>query len=280
MATFAIRADVATLSIQSSDYGTLLIVAAVFVIAGFLFLIEAIFDLLVQWWVGFRSIVLRHHQCWLLKYIRYCALKARDLNGKTRLIIHLFGHIVFVGISVIGIIGAVNESNDVSSGGDLSGMNTAKRLRQASGALFLLVIALFFVITFYLLLSSANRDARPPRKAPAGAVMIVSLVALALEAVYRIWSASSPTGFIIKQTALDVLVVMPELVVLVLFVVLNMDDMGDVRFVGVGVGQRREAPQQLEQAGDKCVNGTSRGDSMITDADCGAGARKSLQYKF
>ncbi|RSH93779.1 hypothetical protein EHS25_006427 [Saitozyma podzolica] len=237
VATFAIRADVATLSIQSSDYGTLLIVAAVFVIAGFLFLIEAIFDLLVQW---------------LLKYIRYCALKARDLNGKTRLIIHLFGHIVFVGISVIGIIGAVNESNDVSSGGDLSGMNTAKRLRQASGALFLLVIALFFVITFYLLLSSANRDARPPRKAPAGAVMIVSLVALALEAVYRIWSASSTTGFIIKQTALDVLVVMPELVVLVLFVVLNMDDMGDVRFVGVGVGQRREAPQQLEQAGDKC----------------------------
>jgi hypothetical protein len=51
VATFAIRADVATLSIQSSDYGTLLIVAAVFVIAGFLFLIEAIFDLLVQWWV-------------------------------------------------------------------------------------------------------------------------------------------------------------------------------------------------------------------------------------
>jgi hypothetical protein len=55
VATFAIRADVATLSIQSSDYETLLIVAAVFVIAGFLFLIEAVFDLLVQWWVGLRD---------------------------------------------------------------------------------------------------------------------------------------------------------------------------------------------------------------------------------
>lgn len=174
---------------------------------------------------------------------------------------------MFVGISVIGIIGAVNESNDVSSGGDLSGMHTAKRLRQASGALFLVVIALFFLFTFYLLVFPANRDARPPRKAPTGAVMIVSLAALAVEAVYRIWSASSTTGFIVKQTALDVLVVMPELVVLLLFVLLNMDDMGDVRFVGVGVARKRSTQQQPEHAGDKYVDGTPQEDVVIIKAD-------------
>lgn len=180
-----------------------------------------------------------------------------------------------MGISVIGIIGAVNESTGVSSGDNLSGMNSAKHLRQASGALFLLVIALFFIITFYLLLSPANRDARQPRKAPAGVVMIVSLLALAVEAVYRIWSASSTTGFIVKQTALDVLVVMPELVVLVLFVLLNMDDMGDVRFVSLG--QRRATQQQLEDAGDKYVNKTPQEDTVTTDADRRTGASKNLQ---
>ncbi|RSH95858.1 hypothetical protein EHS25_000951 [Saitozyma podzolica] len=224
VATFGMRSDVASLDAESCGYKTRVIVAAVLVIAGFLFLIEAVSDLLVHW-------------------ARYCALKAVQLTGRTRTIIHLLRHVVFVGVSVIGIIGAVKQSNDVSNG-DISGSTSAKRLRQASGALFLLVIALFFVVTFYLLVSSANLDGRKPRKAPTASVIIISLVALEVEAVYRIWSASSTTGFTIKETALDVLVVMPEWVVLVLSVELNMDDMTDIRLVG----QSRPAPHmgQLE----------------------------------
>lgn len=219
------------------------------VIAGFLFLIEAVSDLLVHWYVActVEKAAIVVFLC--LYRARYCALKALQLTGKTRTIIHLLRHVVFVGVSVIGIIGAVKQSNDVSNG-DIAGSTSAKRLRQASGALFLLVIALFFVVTFYLLVSSADLDGRKPRKAPTASVIIISLVALAVEAVYRIWSASSTTGFIIKQTALDVLVVMPEWVVLVLSVALNMDDMTDIRLVG----QSRPAPHmgQLE-LGCKCV---------------------------
>ncbi|KAL1406622.1 hypothetical protein Q8F55_008328 [Vanrija albida] len=207
VATFIVRYLVTRAHPTDSDYKTLLIVAGVLVVAGFLFYCEAILELLVVWYAGVRG---------------------ADLSG-FQVQIKRVRHLVLVGISALGIVGAINEVNAVSDG-DTSAYNTAKILRQASGGLFLAVsvLALLAVLAVACLGRAAHSTVRV---APGAAVLFTMIAAMTVECVYRVWSASTTSGFVVKQTALDVLLVVPELVILILFAVLSFDD-GDVHFVG------------------------------------------------
>ena len=55
------------------------------------------------------------------------------------------------------------------------------------------------------------------------------MVCAVLEAVYRLWSAIAHTGFIVTEGAVGVLVFMPEFVILLIVLLVNLDDMGDIK---------------------------------------------------
>lgn len=64
-------------------------------------------------------------------------------------------------------------------------------------------------------------------------VIYVSGTALMIESIYRVVSASSSSGWILSQQAVDVLLFMPEALVLLLFVGLDFDELADVRLFGL-----------------------------------------------
>lgn len=64
------------------------------------------------------------------------------------------------------------------------------------------------------------------------AVFATCGAALMLESVYRVVGASVMSGWILSQQAVDVLLFMPEAIVLIAFVLLDFDEMAGVCLVG------------------------------------------------
>lgn len=149
-------------------------------------------------------------------------------NPKVRKIMAPARHGLVAGISIIGIVGAVLQIVAVDNF-NMSQFNTAKALRQASGALFM-AVSLWVMVVPLLLLAKFNPLG--VRKLAPTAVLCVSGTALMIESVYRVVSASSSSGWILSQQAVDVLLFMPEALVLILFVGLDFDDLADVRLFG------------------------------------------------
>jgi hypothetical protein len=66
------------------------------------------------------------------------------------------------------------------------------------------------------------------------ATLVLCGAALMLESLYRVVAASVTSGWFLTQAALNVLLVMPELIVLLAFTLLDFDDLARVRFVRGG----------------------------------------------
>lgn len=148
--------------------------------------------------------------------------KLRKIMGPAR-------HGIVAGISILGIVGAVLQIVAVDNF-DMSQFNTAKALRQASGALFM-AVSLWVMVGPFVLLFMYNPIG--VRKLVPTVVICVSGTALMIESIYRVVSASSSSGWILSQQAVDVLLFMPEALVLLLFVGLDFDEMADVRLFGL-----------------------------------------------
>lgn len=220
IATFIVRYIVTRAHPTDSDYKTLLIVAGVLVVFGFLFYCEAILELLVTW---------------------YGAVRCADLTG-TQSLIKKVRHLVLVGISVLGIVGTINEVNAVSND-DMSAYNTAKIMRQASGGLFG-AVTLLTLLAIIVIACMGSVPHSSVSVAPGAIILTLMTLAMGVECAYRVWSATSSTGFVVKQTALDVLLIAPECVIIILFGIFSFED-GDVRF-GFGGGSR-DGKQRLPQ---------------------------------
>ncbi|WOO84093.1 uncharacterized protein LOC62_05G007615 [Vanrija pseudolonga] len=226
IATFIVRYIVTRAHPTDSDYKTLLIVAGVLVVFGFLFYCEAILELLVVW---------------------YGAVRCADLTGMQRMIKKV-RHLVLVGISVLGIVGTINEVNAVSND-DMSAYNTAKIMRQASGGLFGAVTVLTLLAIIVIACMGRVKHSRVS-VARGATILTIMTLAMGVECAYRVWSATSSTGFVVKQTALDVLLIAPECIIIILFGVFSFED-GDVRF-GFGTGgasQLQRVPQYSPESG-------------------------------
>lgn len=145
-------------------------------------------------------------------------------------------------------MGTINEVT-AASDNDAAKFSNAKDLRLASGGLFLAVSILTFLCTLAIACCASNRASRPWS---GGFPFLLCSIGMIVESVYRTWSASSMTGWVAKQVAMDILLIAPELVVLLCFLVLNFKDLGNVTFVCCGQRQRSTMPpppMQYPQAG-------------------------------
>lgn len=195
------RYYVASASPTAANFKALLIASGVLVVAGFLFLVEALLALLFQF---------------------FCCM--RGVSGEGHWVVALARHAVLVGISVLGIIGAVLQIVSVSKY-DMKTFDKAKKLRQASGSLFCVVsvyaMTVPFVVSVYKFKPGNTNTVSKPLPVT---IFATAGVCLLLESIYRVWSASEISGWITKQTGMDILLIMPELAILVLGIVFNYDN--------------------------------------------------------
>ncbi|CAK9781990.1 hypothetical protein CC85DRAFT_289254 [Cutaneotrichosporon oleaginosum] len=205
VATFIVRWLLADASPSDDSYKILLIIAGVFVVAGFLFLVEAVLSLLFEW---------------------FCILREVD-NPRLRHIMIPIRHSVVLGISILGIVGAVLQITALDSL-NLRQFDVAKALRQASGALFMVVSAHLMLSPLGLLLMY---NPIAVKRAIPTAVISICGTALMLESLFRVVAASVTSGWFLTQNALNILLFMPEVVVLLAFTLLDMDDLRNVGLV-------------------------------------------------
>ncbi|BEI92623.1 uncharacterized protein CcaverHIS019_0502510 [Cutaneotrichosporon cavernicola] len=219
--TFISRWLLSDASPNDSSFKILLIVAGIFVVAGFLFIVEAVMALLFEW---------------------HCTMRGVD-NPRLRRIMTIVHHMIVLGISVIGIVGAVMQITALDSL-NMAQFDTAKSLRQASGALFM-VVALYLMIYPFILLFLFN----PVGVNKALPTVILSLcgTAVMMESLYRVVGASVTSGWFLTQNALDVLLFMPEMIVLIAFTALDFDNLADVR---LALGRKKKDEDEDEDDED------------------------------
>ncbi len=151
-------------------------------------------------------------------------------NPRLRRIMVPVRHGIVLGISVLGIVGAVLQITALDSL-NMAQFNAAKALRQASGALFMVVAA--YLMLYPLILLLLYRPANVKITLPT-ATLVLCGAALMLESLYRVVAASVTSGWFLTQAALNVLLVMPELIVLLAFTLLDFDDLARVCFARGG----------------------------------------------
>lgn len=149
-------------------------------------------------------------------------------NPKVRKIMGPMRHAIVAGISILGVVGAVLQITAVDSM-NMRQYNSAKALRQTSGVLFAVVSLWLMLIPLALLWRYKPTGVR---KGLPTAVLSGCGAALMLESVYRIVPASVTSGWVLTQQALDVLLFMPEVAILIAFVVLDFDELAGVCLVG------------------------------------------------
>lgn len=166
----------------------------------------------------------------LKSHNRCLQLRGIELDGSRMLAVHLLQHAIVAGVSGIGIAGAIIITNAK----DLSDLNTAKNLRIASGALFAVIAVALIMITAVVAGAHAAQKgqddseqvgAGAPQVGRASAFLITLEVCLVVEAIYRIWSSATSEGFIVENTAIAVLIFLPEMVALLLISVVDFTKM-------------------------------------------------------
>ena len=96
---------------------------------------------------------------------------------------------------------------------------------------------------------TARSTAPITSKGPTTAVLLAIVLCCTLESVYRLVSAVKHHGWIVSEQAVDVLVFMPELIVLIIFAIMDFSDMGDVGLWS-GKERKRSHGQNYVQNGD------------------------------
>lgn len=211
VATFAVRHQVSITPLSLGTYfKALLIGSGVLIVMGFLFVVEAVMQLIWDW---------------------YCVIRDVELPGRTQTIINQSRHWILVAFSLIGIAGVIMQiaSIDKVLHNDFALYDRAKACRQASGALFLILLVVMFVLVF-VVWAQRPHDRRI-KKAPTGLLLAAFSGLLILEAVYRVWAASDDKGWVNKQAAVDVLIVMPEWFILLACIFLRLDDLGNITHI-------------------------------------------------
>ncbi|WOO84072.1 uncharacterized protein LOC62_05G007595 [Vanrija pseudolonga] len=228
VATFVFRYFVATTKPTASSFQAILIASGVLLVAGFLFIVEAIMQLLWDW---------------------FCTVRNLSIPGRTTKNMNRSRHWLLVVISTLGIVGAVLQITSISKG-DKATFNTAKHLRLASGALFIALCFALIALTIVVALLPVLRP-EPVTKWPMIAVLVISTAGLMLESVYRVWAAAAPTGWATTQNAVDVMIVLPEGLIMLFAIFLGLDDLGQVAFV---CSPRKPATQPVEQQEEPAVS--------------------------
>lgn len=122
---------------------------------------------------------------------------------------YMVQHFVLSGISLIGIIGAIHQSNATTNGD----FTSAKYLRLVSGILFGIVV-LIIVVMLILTVMYRHRLVYHGSTAQIGLTfwwLSFLTTCVGIETIYRIWSTTQYTGFIVKEAAIDVFIFLPEL---------------------------------------------------------------------
>ncbi|EJT45463.1 hypothetical protein A1Q1_06079 [Trichosporon asahii var. asahii CBS 2479] len=157
------------------------------------------------------------------------ALVARRLlrlakhKGMYNLLI-LFSAMLVV-FSVIGVIGAVLQIVAINKL-DFDLFDTAKSLRIASGALFIFIST--WVIVAPIGLVVLYRAKLCSNVLLATTIVVLSGSALMLESVYRVLAATRIDGFILETYSVGVLLVLPEFIVIVAFIVFDLDNLSHI----------------------------------------------------
>lgn len=173
-----------------------------------------------------------------------------SIPGRTTKNMNRSRHWLLVIISTLGVVGAVLQITSISKM-DMATFKTAKHLRLASGALFIALCFALIALTVVVAWLPVLRP-EPVTKWPMIAVLVISTAGLMLESVYRVWAAAAPTGWATTQTAVDVMIVLPEGLIMLLAIFLRLDDLGQVALV---CSARKPATQQpVEQQEEPAVS--------------------------
>lgn len=178
-------------------------------------------------------------------HCRFLALRNITLDGSKKLAVHLIQHLVVVSVSAIGIVGAVKLTNVT----DQDDFNTAKSLRIASGALF--VVMAIALLTFTVVDATVHAATQsPPRSTLVKTSFLILLdICLIVEALYRVWSSSTYSGFITGNVAIAVLVFVPEIVALLAILSVDFTDVLEPRMVW-----QQEQRYDIERVPVKMIN--------------------------
>lgn len=154
-------------------------------------------------------------------------MRGRDFGWFTKFLGPL-RHLVLVVFSVIGVIGAVLQIVAINKL-DFGLFDTAKCLRIASGALFIFISSWVIVAPIGLLVLYRQRLRCSTHKVVLPtALVILCGCALMLESIYRVLAAIKVDGFILKTYSVGVLLVLPEFIVIVAFIVFDLEHLGNI----------------------------------------------------
>ncbi|UZJ52000.1 hypothetical protein CBS101457_001320 [Exobasidium rhododendri] len=199
-ATYVVRAVISSVDDVSAGTAT---AAGILIIAGYLFLLEAVCNV-VTFWMFHKS----------------------KSNVSTFMFpLQLAQHAVLSAVSVIGIIGAVQLSHASTN----SEASSAKDLRLASAVLFVVVVGL---VGLTIVVVTILRRMRQQGTVQGVVWILVFFVACtAVESAYRVWSSVASSSFIVKETAIDVLIFMPEVIACLTWLLIDLNDINRIRWV-------------------------------------------------
>lgn len=218
VATFVVRYEVAKTPTKASNFQALLIASGVLLVAGFLFLAEAVLMLLYEWLVN---------EIRVCSSTRSCIVRGRDFGRFTKFLGPL-RHLVLVVFSVIGVIGAVLQIVAINKL-DFDLFDTAKSLRIASGALFIFISSWVIVAPIGLVVLHWNRlPCSTSNVLLATTIVVLCGCSLMLESVYRVLAATKIDGFILETYSVGVLLVLPESIVIVAFATFDLDNLSRI----------------------------------------------------
>jgi hypothetical protein len=128
------------------------------------------------------------------------------------------------GISIIGIVGSVQES----IGSTPDALSQAGKLQIVSSALFcVVVLSIFVAIGVYTV--CRFKKGEPFQKVVF--VLCLFMVCISIETVYRVWSSASLSGFITEEAAIDVLIFMPEVIIVLTWLSVDLNDIKHIKWV-------------------------------------------------
>lgn len=185
-------------------------------------------------------------------------MRGRDLGPFTKYVSPL-RHVMLVAFSVIGIIGAVLQIVAINKL-DFKLFDTAKSLRIASGSLFIFISTWVILAPVGLVILCGDRLKCSTQNVVLPATLVILCgCALMLESVYRVLAATKIDGFILETYSVGVILVLPELLVIVIFIAFNFEDMGHVALYDV----RMNSQESLETSKTVSNAETSRSASEV-----------------
>lgn len=190
--------------------------------------------------------------------MRICVIRGRDL-GRLNKFAAPFHHLLMVVFSVIGIVGAVLQIIAIDKL-DFALFDRAKSLRIASGALFISASAWVIIAPPTFAFLFRDRIRRAGHRVALPAIMLtICGCSLMLESVYRVLAATKIDGFILEPYSVGVLLVLPEFIIIFVFIVFDLDDLGNVTLYR----PKRETQEDPEMSGNADRVGATRDASGV-----------------